>query len=153
GAVGILLHHLRLAFGVEGEVDELKRDLLVLRSLDEAPVVGAQLALVVVHVDRCARALRGDAARTDGACDVGLARGQQLDRFRVTLVPLAHEWPQTVYALPRTLDVDGIEPVDRHAVGEQRDLELGRDAAAEVERSSPFELLTIPDLHPRARML
>src|SRR6266508_3114825 len=63
--VGVLLHHPCLALAVEGEVDELERDLLVLRALDHAPVVRSQLPLVVVDVDRRAGTLRGDPARTD----------------------------------------------------------------------------------------
>ena len=77
---------------------------------------------------------------------------QELDRLRVALVPLGHQRPEPVHALPRPLDVDRVELVHRHAVGEQRDLELRRDAAPEVERPPALELLAVPDLRPRLRV-
>src|SRR4029079_10259759 len=61
--------------------------------------------------------------------------------------------PEPVDALPRPLDVDRVDLVHRHAVREQGDLELGRDAAAEVERPPALELLAVPDLGPRAGVL
>src|SRR5215831_18443826 len=143
GVDGLLLGYRHLGQHLLGPID-----ILGAAGDDEAPLL--QCALAPFDLDR--RALLDDVV--EAAIPTGrqhhLLVEQELRRLLAGRPPGRHVRLDLIELLERAVEIDGIELVHRHSVGEQRELQIVGRMVAHGARAR--ELLDVPPFSPRPGM-
>ena len=145
--VGDLVGDGRLRLGLGGPRDELHGAVLVLGAARDHPRVPLQLALVPLEAGFRALLLDGEDPPAPRGGQLHLAVGEQLGRLGARGPPHVDLLLDAVHRFERPLDVQGVDLVDRHVVGQQRELQVVGGIVAHGPRAG--ERLRVPELRPR----